>query len=97
MTATFIGVAIVPSIGVMTGVAKIYTDQVGGIGRVTGEDRGTEMWAETVVEGAEIGITGKGEATPAIKLEDGATILLTQSGGADGKTPKITKGLVQMV
>lgn len=97
MTATFIGAAIAPSIGVMTGVAKIPTDQVGGIGRVTGEGRGTETSAESIVEGAEIGITEKGEATPAIKLEDGATILLTQSGRAGGKILKITKVLPQTV
>jgi len=97
VTATLTGVAIVPSIGVMIGVVKISTDQLEGIGHVNGEDQGTEIWGEGNVEGAEIGITEKGEATPAIKLEDGATILLTQSGGAGGKIQKITKVLAQMV
>lgn len=105
VTATLTDVVIAPSIGVMTdvmtgvmtGVVKISTDQLEGIGHVSGEDQGTEIWGESYVEGAEIGITEKGEGTPAIKLEDGATILLTQSGGAGGKIQKITKVLAQMV
>ena len=94
---TLIDVAIDPSIGVMTDVAKMCTDQVEGIGRVSEEDQGTEILGESIVEGAEIGTTEKGEATPAIKLENGATILLTQSGGAGGKIPKILKLRRQMV
>lgn len=43
VTATLIGVATDPPIGVRIGVAKMFTDQVEGIGRASGEDRGTEI------------------------------------------------------